>query len=657
MSTTSPTTNELPDRWQLSKAANSLVWDVTTDLRLPHSDHLEMSGRKVSLIVRYAVDADRNLSLTREAIWPTLRLREGDVRGYLRRSYGDDFQPAFTVNGQALIPGPLQEVTIDSGVLRLLFNPKPDIAVTRTLFPSQTQSAVLETWTILNSGEASLQIAASLPATREEVVGVYGPYVLEQRMDGPEPTSLEPGAAAVWTTAFSARRAADPPVVIQSRAEEEERAGFADRIANSPQHLRLLTPDPVINTAFSFAKLRAAESLFDTQMGLVHSPGGGRYYGGVWANDQAEYSGPLFAFLNDPAANEAALNAYRIFAGAMTPEYKAVPSSFEVEGTVAWSGAGDRGDAAMIAGGAARFALTHGEQAVAEELWPVVTWGLEFCRRKTNPDGVVESDSDELEGRFPSGRANLSTSCLTYDALRRGADLGRALGKPSEAAEYDQRADALNKAIERYFGATVEGFTTYWYYDGNTTLRSWICLPLVFDLAQGERKQGTIDALFSPRLWTSDGLATEAGDTVFWDRSTLYALRGVFRAGATEAAFAYLSSYTRRRLLGDHVPYPVEAHPEGGQAHLSAESALYCRIFLEGMLGIMPTGLRSFTIAPYLPREWSDMELQMTAFGHPLTILVTRESGDVLRVGVLAGAETMLDAMGQSGTVHKVEIV
>jgi hypothetical protein len=286
-----------------------------------------------------------------------------------------------------------------------------------------------------------------------------------------------------------------------------------------------------------------------------------------------------------------------------------------------------------------------------------VEWCLEFCRRKTNADGIVESDSDELEGRFPTGSANLSTSCLAYDGLRRGADLGRALGKPSEAAEYDSRADALADATERCFGATIEGFPTYRYYDGNTTLRSWICLPLVFDLAAGARQQGTIDALFSPRLWTSDGLATEAGDTVFWDRSTLYALRGVFRAGATETAYAYLAAYTRRRLLGDHVPYPVEAHPEGGQAHLSAESALYCRVFTEGILGITPTGLRSFTIAPRLPGEWPDMELQMTAFGNPLTIFVTRESDTVLRVGVLAGAETVLDVTAPEGTVHRVEII
>ena len=115
-----------------------------------------------------------------------------------------------------------------------------------------------------------------------------------------------------------------------------------------------------------------------------------------------------------------------------------------------------------------------------------------------------------------------------------------------------------------------------------------------------------IDALFSPRLWTADGLATEAGDKTFWDRSTLYGLRGVFAAGATEKALEYLTYYSKRRLLGDHVPYPVEAYPEGNQRHLSAESALYCRVYTEGMFGLRPTGFDSFLLTPRLPAGFRD---------------------------------------------------
>ena len=36
----------------------------------------------------------------------------------------------------------------------------------------------------------------------------------------------------------------------------------------------------------------------------------------------------------------------------------------------------------------------------------------------------------------------------------------------------------MRSAIDDYFGATVAGFETYRYYEGNTVLRAWICIPL-----------------------------------------------------------------------------------------------------------------------------------------------------------------------------------
>ncbi len=89
-------------------------------------------------------------------------------------------------------------------------------------------------------------------------------------------------------------------------------------------------------------------------------------------------------------------------------EYRPIPSSIIAEGDDIWNGAGDRGDAAMIAYGAARYALARGERNEAEELWPLVEWCLNTAGRKLTPEGVVASDTDELEGRFPAGKANLS---------------------------------------------------------------------------------------------------------------------------------------------------------------------------------------------------------------------------------------------------------
>jgi len=380
----------------------------------------------------------------------------------------------------------------------------------------------------------------------------------------------------------------------------------------------------------------------------MHGPGGGTYYAAIWANDQAEYADPFFPFLGDATGNESAINSFRLFARYMNPDYKPIPSSIVAEGTSFWNGAGDRGDMAMIAYGASRFALAYGDRATAAELWKLISWCLEYCRRKVNAEGVVASDSDELEGRFPAGKANLNTSSLYFDALNSAVLLGRELAQPeAELQRYAQQAEAIHSAIERYFGAKVQGFDAYQYYAGNDVLRAWICTPLTVGIL--DRRQGVIQALFSPALWTEDGLASQSGSKTFWDRATLYGLRGALAAGETDRAMDFLAKYSRRRLLGEHVPYPVEAWPEGNQRHLAAESALYCRIFTEGLFGIRPTGLRSFRLSPRLPKEWDHANLRdIHAFGSVFDIAVSR-AGDKLQVDVLREGRKVTSQTMDSG--------
>lgn len=108
----------------------------------------------------------------------------------------------------------------------------------------------------------------------------------------------------------------------------------------------------------------------------------------------------------------------------------------------------------------------------------------------------------------------------------------------------------------------------------------------------------------------------------------MYALRGVYACGETEKATDYLKFYSAQRLLGEHVPYAIEAWPEGNQRHLSAESGLYGRIITEGLFGIRPTGLRSFIFTPRLPAEWDHMDLRkICAFGRVFDISVKRAGG------------------------------
>ena len=415
------------------------------------------------------------------------------------------------------------------------------------------------------------------------------------------------------------------------------------------KNIQFISPDPVLNRMFDFAKIRAMESIYETKNGLVHGPGGGSYYAAIWANDQAEYANPFFAYTGYNTAIESAMVSWNWFSKYMNPEYKPIPSSIIAEGESYWNGAGDRGDQAMIAYGAARFALALGDKEAAREIWPLIEWCIEYSKRKLNKNGVVASDSDELEGRFPAGDANLCTSSLFYDALISAVYLGQDLGIPDKQLnEYKTLADELHKNINNFFGANVQGYKTYRYYEGNDILRSWICIPLTVDIF--ERSQGTIDALFSPILWTKDGLLTAAGDKTFWDRSTLYGLRGAFAAGATAKALPFFTDYSNRRLLGEHVPYAVEAWPEGNQRHLSAESALYCRIVTEGLFGFRPTGLSSFAITPQLPESWDKMELKnIIAFGNKSIDINVSKTAKGIKTDIYVNGKRVKSQTGKNG--------
>ena len=76
------------------------------------------------------------------------------------------------------------------------------------------------------------------------------------------------------------------------------------------RNLVLETPDTVINTMFAFSKIRACESIYETQGGPMHGPGGETFYAAIWANDQAEYINPYFPFVGYTYGNASALNAF-----------------------------------------------------------------------------------------------------------------------------------------------------------------------------------------------------------------------------------------------------------------------------------------------------------------------------------------------------------
>ena len=618
-----------------------------------HTDHIEMAGRQMAVVLHYGITPEGRFTCQRHLVFPMLRTVPNDTHASLIRYIG--WEPLESVQvGACRLTDRAEHV--DSITLRGLMSIASrfgTIGVVRKLCPSPTLPALLEQYTLTNLGEQAVTLTIDPTVHRQTTDpkrGVDGAYVIEENTYGTGTYTLQPDEHLTFSAILSARRSNEQTLQCDVEKEIRERQQLIEKWQNS---LVLQSPDSVLDRMFSFAKIRACESIYETKNGPMHGPGGERYYAAIWANDQAEYANPFFPFMGYDYANASAMNSWKMFAAWMNDEWRPIPSSIIAEGTDYWNGAGDRGDAAMIAYGASRYALARGSRHEAESLWPLITWTLEYCRRQLNANGVVHSDRDELEGRFPSGDANLCTSSLYYDALLSASYLARDLNKgKGVVAAYERQAADLRTAIDRFFHAEVEGFDTYRYFEGNDVLRSWICIPLTMGIF--DRASGTLDALYSPRLWTKDGMLTQAGSQTFWDRSTLYALRGALMAGDTERTLDYLQYYSHTRLLGDHVPYAIEAWSEGNQRHLSAESALYARIITEGLFGIRPTGLRSFSVTPRLPRAWPEMRLNAVHLcGSTFDLRVYRDQSNRTHTQLIRDDEVIKETINQETSMFK----
>ncbi|MGN0457969.1 MAG: hypothetical protein ACI4IL_03225 [Eubacterium sp.] len=619
--------------------------DFTEKAFKPHSNHVEMSGLFCSSIISYKVDDKRNSQIYRCVIFPTLRTFPNNTQASLTFVFK---APDIVINGK-------REKTNDiffNGILRLS-STADQTDIIRMLYVAPDKKALIEEITFNCPEDSNIRIKNVNRSKRiysvfldgdETVTLTAKAYFDDKPLSNKNSLALRKGSHKLYIV-----YGAEELSLNEIRIAKSKRLKF---IEESNNRLKITTPCDTINREIQFAKIRASESIFMTKNGLMHSPGGGNYYAALWTNDQCEYANPMFAYLGYDVAQEQSLNCYGLYSK-LASDKEAVYTSIIAQGEDYWHGAGDRGDSSMFVYGFARYLLTTGDRENALKYLPELEKCCSYIMSKMNSNGVIESDSDELENRFESGRANLSTAVISYDAFISMHYIEKELENNERAEEYLLFAEKIREGISSYFECNVEGFDTYRYCAEETNLRSWICLPLTVGIF--DRADGTLSALQSSRLKQPCGLLTRSGEKTFWDRSLLYALRGLFYAGFANEALDYLTEYTQERLLGEHVPYPVEAFPEGNAAHLSAESALYVRIFTEGVAGFRPISFSSFELKPCLPDKWNNFSIEKFFYaGKELSVIIEREGEGInLKIPELHYSENL--KINQKAVIHLAE--
>lgn len=614
-------------RGRYALARDGISAEFAQGADLPHANHIEMAGFKVSSIISYKINRDLSLKFYRFCVFPSLRINPNDTSGSLAYVFAG---VTLKTKGIGAVKEKINGVYFD-GILKFR-STLGRTDVSRRFIPARNKLALIEELTFSSAAEADIVLQCK--KTGKTVKAAYTPdgrtynlttavYANGKAFEPHNDVITVSGKKTVYIV-----YGAEKLTLEEVKEQIELREMF---LAESKARLALETPDETLNRMIEFTKVRASESIFSTKNGLMHAPGGGNYYAALWTNDECEYANPLFAYLGYDKANEQSLNCYRLYSG-LSKKDEAIYTSIIAEGDDYWHGAGDRGDSSMYVYGFARYLLTTGDRENTLKYLSALEDACTYVMSKMNADGVVASDSDELENRFESGKANLSTAVITYDAFLSMSIIERELGNDEKAAAYADFAEKVKASIKNYFEANVEGYETYRYCAEEEQLRSWICLPLTVGI--NDRLEGTQAALKSERLKKPGGLLTRSGSKTFWDRSLLYALRGLFYAGCADNALEMLKEYTDSRLFGEHVPYPVEAYPEGNAAHLSAESALYVRIFTEGMLGFRPMGFSSFELKPNLPSAWNEVTLKNFFFaGRALTIEM-KKNGEKVSIAV-----------------------
>ncbi len=604
-----------------------------------------MQGRAV--VMQVQLSTDKNLNYTVRFF----NVKKDDFRRIMYQ-VGRELNPKVQVNGQALAFESPTTATFD-GMLTFTYPESQGIVATRKAYPSNTKPLIIEQWQLHNSTKKPIKL--SITGTRTTIPGKHRGKVQEAEVvvESISPTAknvtVGPGEASLFTQVLQCKLASDPDIKVDVKSEHRDRRALAEAAYRGPG--RLETPDSSLDLAFALQKFHVLECPINTYKGVITHNGSLRYSPGIWANDPVEYSSPIFPFFGNELLNEASLNMYRIWQDhCQEIGIDPYPGSFEHSDLRLVQKY--RGDDAMVLYALPKFLMFLGDRKAAEELWPLVQLSAKSVDAHKTDDGIIASRTDEMEGRYPTGKANLSTSALAYGGYCHAARLARSLGKKAEAKDFEDRAVSLRKAIESYFGAEVEGFKTYRYFKENTTLRGWILLPLAMDIT--ERQEATVDALISDKLWpnrlTGGDILAESTRETEWARETYYALRVLFKAGRTEEALKLTQCVVKAQVFGNEGPYPDE-----DAIDMLCPGSLYPRVFTEGMFGIVPTGLDSFECTPWLPKAWPKMALRdMRAFGHAWDMVVERV-GDQQKVTISStDGKVIFSDVGPAGKTYSV---
>src|SRR5215211_5353517 len=259
------------DRWKI-QTDGSIDWVI--DNRLPHNDHIEMGGEKVALWMQYGVDTNGKALLNRSLVFPTHRLLPQRTIAHMTYDVKDEELPRFIINDRLFKTGvfnaavqrdmPEKVISIrHRGIMEIVCELGKDrsVQLKRTLFPSVKNPMAVEKFVFTNQGKQAAKIEMeymrreSAPAEKRTTGGPH--HFIVSTINHGEKT-VQPGDSVVFIVSYQATKGNEQPLIADVDLEEKLRK---ERITAILSKLVLETPDTILNTMFSFARIRATESI------------------------------------------------------------------------------------------------------------------------------------------------------------------------------------------------------------------------------------------------------------------------------------------------------------------------------------------------------------------------------------------------------------
>jgi hypothetical protein len=428
--------------------------------------------------------------------------------------------------------------------------------------------------------------------------------------------------------ALSALRKSPAADVALAQAE-----AFYEDVAHSAI---IMTPDPVINRAYQWAKINTVrvQHRFPAGWGFTNDPSQDIVVvrDAAWYATGSDYVTPQFTReMLDLVAE------HGIEEGGKITEYILAaadpPTSADYDLNI-------NDDTPLIVGAVYHHYALTGDREVLERYWPMVRGACDWILKQI-VDGLVYSHSQEANVWGIAGWRNIipqsqisgfvteiNSECA--HALRVGARLAQDAGDGERAERYLLSSERLTDEINRRLISDRHGFYLLNIDPEGVAhhdLTGDQIFPVLFGVASNDRKRAVLDLLYTSNFWTPFGVRTVArGQETYDPDYGLQLLGGVWPNLTAWVAYSSKTYSPRKLVAGMRNIWKISEvenprayqnvvpglFPErlSGETYKSRGMTMspwmpptYVWLAFEGLLGFEPTadGLR---VNPHLPSDW-----------------------------------------------------